>query len=292
MATPNDKPVEGAAKGAATKAVRKRKVTGKATASEAVAVEAPVDTALFALPTASSAAETEPVTGHVRGKRKQGGEATNDLVLSSYVGNNGEVFPHILDLYVEDGSTVADVTYGTGAFWRKVNRPSIKLLATDLKDGIDCRSLPYEDGSIDAVVLDPPYMHTPGQGAHVGHQNFENYYRNNATANSGGSKYHEAILDLYFMAGKEAARVLRDGGIFIVKCQDEVCANRQRLTHVEIINEYEGYGFQTEDLFVVTRASKPGLSRVIRQRHARKNHSYFLVFWKAPKRRRWPGRRD
>lgn len=233
-----------------------------------------------------------PATPHARSGRRQQGSATNDLVLSSYLGINADVFPHVLDLYVAASATVADVTYGSGAFWRRVRRPDITLLPTDLVDGVDCRALPYDDASIDAVVLDPPYMHTPGQGAHQGHQHFETYYRNNATANAGGLKYHEAVLDLYFAAGREASRVLRDGGILIVKCQDEVCANRQRLTHVEIINEYENHGFQAEDLFVVTRASRPGLSRMLRQRHARKNHSYFLVFWKAPKHRRWPGRVD
>ncbi|CAN7443299.1 DNA methyltransferase [Microbacterium maritypicum] len=240
--------------------------------------------------TIAEAPDALPKT-HERTARRQGGEATNDLVLSSMVGVNADLFPGILDLYVDQGATVADVTYGQGAFWRQVKRTDINLLATDLMDGVDARALPYEAGSIDAVVFDPPYMHTPGQGAHTGHQNFESYYRNNATPNTSGSKYHEAVLDLYFDAAREAFRVLRDGGIYIVKCQDEVCANKQRLTHVEIINELEPYGFQTEDLFVITRSTKPGVSRMVQQRHARKNHSYFLVFWKAPATRRWPGRR-
>jgi hypothetical protein len=62
---------------------------------------------------------------------------------------------------------------------------------------------------------------------------------------------------------------------------DEVCANQQRLTHVEIINELTTMGFVVKDLFVVLRMSKPGVSRMLRQVHARKNHSYFLVFRKA-----------
>lgn len=232
----------------------------------------------------------EPTILPLRPGRRQSGAATNDLVMSSSVGHNADIFTDILELYVDHEATVADVTFGNGAFWSKVQRPDITLLATDIRDGIDCRSLPYETGSIDAVVLDPPYMHTPGRTAHVGHQNFENYYRNNATKSTSGAKYHEAVLELYFDAAREALRVLRDGGMFIVKCQDEVCANKQRLTHVELINEFEPMGFQTEDLFVVTRTTKPGVSRQIRQRHARKNHSYFLVFWKAPKTRRWAGR--
>lgn len=223
-------------------------------------------------------------------RKSPAGEARNDLVLSAHQGTNADVFPHILDLYVGANSRIADVTYGKGVFWRKVERPDLTLEATDLTTGVDCRELPYEDGSFDAVVLDPPYMHSPGQGAHRNHQNFEDYYRNNRTTPGGGAKYHEAVLDLYFAAGKEAVRVLSEGGVLIVKCQDEICSNRQRLTHVEIINEYEEFGLIAEDIFVVVRSGKPGMSRVVRQRHARKNHSYFLVFWKADKKRRWPGR--
>lgn len=230
--------------------------------------------------------------GHIRSGRRQSGRATNDLVMSSHHGSNADVFPQILNLYVASGAVVADVTYGKGAFWKKVQRPDMTLHATDLANGIDCRDLPYEDDTIDVVVLDPPYMHTPGQGAHAGHQNFENYYRNNVAAQPGAAKYHEAVLDLYFAAAKEAARVLKGGGFLIVKCQDEVCANRQRLTHVELINECEGFGFTAEDLFVVTRSSRPGVSRILRQRHARKNHSYFIVFWKSDRGRRWTGRLD
>jgi hypothetical protein len=66
-----------------------------------------------------------------------------------------------------------------------------------------------------------------------------------------------------------------------VKCQDEVSANRQWLTHVEIINEYAKMGFYARDLFVVVRENQPCVSRLIKQVHARKNHSYFIVFQKA-----------
>ena len=72
----------------------------------------------------------------------------------------------------------------------------------------------------------------------------------------------------------------------------EVCANQQRLTHVEIINELATYGFVAEDLFVVVRKGKPGVSRLLRQAHARKNHSYFLVFLKRKGKQRWGGLAD
>ena len=221
-------------------------------------------------------------------KRKSpDGQPTNDLVFSAHTGTNDEVFPLVLSLYVEPGSTVADVTYGKGVFWRRVPKDLYDLRATDLADGIDCRNLPYEDASIDCVVFDPPYMHTPGGTAHANHQNYEGYYRNNEATSE--KKYHEAVLDLYFAAAREARRVLRDGGIYIVKCQDEVCANQQRLAHVEIINQLQQYGFVTEDLFVVVRKGRPGVSRLLTQAHARKNHSYFIVLIKRLGKRRWTG---
>lgn len=227
-------------------------------------------------------------TGKSR-RKSPAGVSTNDLVLSAHVGTNDELFPRILALYVKPGSTVADATYGKGVFWKNVPKNAYNLLATDIAAGVDCRSLPHKDASIDCVVLDPPYMHTPGGTAHAGHQNFESYYGNNRATNGSGKKYHEAVLDLYFKAGKEAHRVLRKEGLFIVKCADEVCANRQRLTHVELLNEYAANGFSVEDLFVLLRQNRPGVSRMLKQLHARKNHSYFLVLRKSNGKRRWLG---
>src|SRR5713101_2975101 len=130
-------------------------------------------------------------------KRKSpDGIATNELVFTAYQGTNDEIFPHILSLYVPRGSVVADVTYGKGVFWKDISKDHYGLVATDIANGIDCRRLPYDDKSIDCVVLDPPYMHTPGGTAHVNHQNFEGYYRNNANE-SATAKYHEAVLELY-----------------------------------------------------------------------------------------------
>lgn len=224
-----------------------------------------------------------------RKRRSPAGIATNELIFTAYQGTNADVFPHVLSLYVPPGSIVADVTYGNGVFWQRVPSDKYDVRATDLRMGVDCRSLPYMDGTIDCVVFDPPYMHTPGGTAHVNHQNYEDYYRNNSTSGDSGRKYHEAVLDLYFGAAKEAYRVLKSNGVYIVKCADEVCANQQRLTHVEIINELTTYGFVVEDLFVVMRNNKPGVSRILRQAHARKNHSYFLVFLKQRGRSRWTG---
>jgi DNA modification methylase len=224
-------------------------------------------------------------------KRKQGGESTSDLVVSAHSAGNADVFPEILKLHVPEGSIVADVTWGKGVFWRNVSDDRYKVLATDISMGVDCRKLPYKGESIDCVVLDPPYMEgfyrkegslKAGSGTHSA---FSDAYSNGDevngdTENVGTKKWHAAVTDMYFKAGNEAYRVLRKNGIFIVKCQDEVSAGKQWLTHVEIINEYEKQGYYSKDLFIVMRTNRPSVSRLKKQVHARKNHSYFLVFIK------------
>lgn len=235
-------------------------------------------------------------------KRIQGGEATTDVILSAGVGGNAEMFAEIAELHLPVGGIIADVTYGKGVFWQNITKGSYDLRFSDIdakvtrdsihdipvRDGIDCRSLPFENLSLDGLVLDPPYMeglfrrdteHLAGSGSHTA---FRSSYSNGqaTTTLEGEPKWHDAVTDLYFKAGREAYRVLKIGGVLIAKCQDEVSANKQRLTHVEIISAYESLGFYTKDLFVMVRPNRPGVSRLKTQVHARKNHSYFLVFQK------------
>ena len=239
-----------------------------------------------------------------RPKRTQGGEATADLVQSARVGGNDVLFRQILDLHVPPGATIADVTYGKGVFWKQVPEGRYNTLWSDISEekaaegvttGVDCRDLPYEAASLHALVLDPPYaegIYRKQAEAKLGtgtHSSFRDAYSNGTEVNecedpryTGSFRWYGAVVSLYFRAGREAHRVLRENGVLIVKCQDQVSANRQFLTHVEIINEYEKMGFYTKDLFVYMRPNKAGASSVKTQVHARKNHSYFLVFVKAP----------
>lgn len=221
-----------------------------------------------------------------RKRKSPDGLATSKVICSAHVATNADVFPLVLDLHVAPGSLVADVTCGKGIFWQKVPKDRYTVLRTDIATGVDCRQLPYEDATIDCVILDPPYMEglyrrAASQMAGAGSYSAFRTTYSNGEETVGGPKYHEAVLDLYFRAGREAHRVLRRGGVLIVKCQDEVSANTQRLTHLEIINEYASMGFYAKDLFVVVRPNRAAVSRVKKQEHARKNHSYFLVFIKT-----------
>src|ERR1700679_2426743 len=76
------------------------------------------------------------------------------LIYSSHVGTNAEIFPSILKLHVNPGGRIADVTYGKGAFWKFVPKGRYTTVFSDMntgKDGedarirkLDCRKLPYD----------------------------------------------------------------------------------------------------------------------------------------------------
>jgi hypothetical protein len=169
--------------------------------------------------------------------------AVAEIIYSSYQLENAKVFPFILKLHVPVGSIIADVTFSNGTFWKNVPENDYKLLPSDIKTGVDCRKLPYGNGEIDCVVLDPPKKGNvrfarPSEksGADYGEIYSNGHYLESE------HKRHYAVLDLYFSAAKEALRVLRPNGVLIVKCMDEV-DSRQHLTHIEIVNELERLRF-------------------------------------------------
>jgi hypothetical protein len=202
------------------------------------------------------------------GKSQSGKTESSPIITTAQVGNNADLFPDILSLYVPEGSVVADVTFGKGVFWRNVDISKYVFKPSDLKDGIDFRSLPYEDGSLDALVLDPPYMH---DGKTV-HRALNENYRNNHEP----TKSHASVIRLYCGGILEAARVLKKNGVIIVKCQDETESRKQRLSHVELIQLLGLLGFELMDQFVVVREHLP-IMREKYQKSARKNHSFALV---------------
>ena len=56
-------------------------------------------------------------------------------------------------------------------------------------------------------------------------------------------------------------------------------SNTQNLTHIQITNYYEKeLDVYTKDLFVVERHNNPSVSGMQNQIHARKNHSFFMIY--------------
>lgn len=135
----------------------------------------------------------------------------------------------------------------------------------------DFRSVPLADASLDAAIFDPPYVTRMG----FKRRSKENPSGSNQKSAFGlddnGPKNEREIDALYAAGTAEARPILKRGGILILKTMDT-----QRWRHVELANLP---GFRLIDLLVVvTKGLPPG--KPYPQKHARKNHSYFMVFRK------------
>lgn len=187
-------------------------------------------------------------------------------ILTACVGTNADLIANVWSIYKpEPGSVIADVTFGRGVFWKNIDLSGYDFRPSDIMTGIDFRSLPYENGEIDLLVLDPPYMH----GGETVKESINHCYRNQNTS-------HESVFRLYASGILEAARVLKKGGMIWVKTQDEIESGKQRFTSREVMNFLEMAGFQIIDLFVLVQQSIPAM-REKYQKSARKNHSYLII---------------
>lgn len=112
-------------------------------------------------------------------------------------------------LALTDASTIIDVTYGNGKCWDGFNG---KVIRADLNPtralDVQCnfQALPFEDGSVDAVVYDPPF-----------HPNVGTIHENRFATM--GNNEHE--LKEQFVSGLlECHRVARKW--VVVKCQNYI----------------------------------------------------------------------
>lgn len=201
-------------------------------------------------------------------------------------GTNDQLIADVAGLYLADGDVLADVTYSSGRFWKKVNLSRYRFLASDLMPpagscalAADFRALPYRDGSVDALVFDPPYIHSPGKGMLN--------TRYNGLATTDMITYAE-IMQLYLDGMTEAARVLRDGGQLWVKCKDTLASEKQRWSHITIFEMAGKLGLYPRDLFLLVPPAPSSVTtgRWKRQIHARKVHSYLWIFETGGYRRR------
>jgi hypothetical protein len=155
-------------------------------------------------------------------------------IVTARVGKNADIFVDILRLYVPEGSTIADVTFGRGWFWGKVPGGKYTILASDKSYErihnpqeemfhyanrlvANMGNLPYRDESLDAMVIDPPYAKTGGEN-----EGFGVVTAYELTTVKGMAE----IVKDYRMAASEAGRCLKSGGIAIVKGQDAIESGR------------------------------------------------------------------
>lgn len=175
-------------------------------------------------------------------------------------------------IYLHTGPFEADVTFGSGAFYRNgIPRPRFCFDISPRRPGVvaaDACRLPIKDCCLNSVMFDPPFMARTGPGA---------------TLKSRFGELVGTIHDLwkfYFLCLRDIHRVLLRGGWVVMKCQDGVLSGVNNFTHCEIYAMAKTLGFKVVDLFVLGAHHRMMHPAHKRQVHARKFHSYFWVMRK------------
>lgn len=181
----------------------------------------------------------------------------------------------------------ADVTYGTGGFWKGEAARLRPRIRGDLNPeaseslthpGLDVTKLttqrggPIEEQSLRSIVFDPPFIHAAGKDSIMG-QRFGSY------------PSQIALRQMYWAALMEFQVALQPGGLLVWKCQDIVESGKQNWTHIEIAMNARQCGMPVIDLAILVRKHTIKGHNHDRQVHFRKNHSYFLVIRKGGERK-------
>lgn len=200
-------------------------------------------------------------------------------MIRSIYDDQQKIIESIITLYCPKGIQL-DPTYSKGVFYKNIKEPLIKMDIRPQVPGTikaDARHLPLKSESIDSIMFDPPFLATTGPS--LGKQDASNKINKRFGVFPNELELHK----FYSECIKEFHRVLFQNGHLIFKCQDKVSSGKQYMSHVFIINEAVAAGFYPIDLFILEAKNRIVADWQKNQRHARKYHSYFIIFQKCDK---------
>lgn len=200
-------------------------------------------------------------------------------MIKSVSSDQSEIIRSIMSL-CNIGQFDVDLTYGNGVFWKNFPKPLMRFDIDPQDDSVTCadsRNIPLPDSCVKSIMFDPPFVTyvrkgREGNGDMVMANRFGGYWR------------YDELEEHYISTIDEASRLLVQGGIFVVKCQDIIHNHKMHATHINVCKWCDGK-FRLKDLFVLTASHRmpipqqEGTAKKV-QRHARIHHSYFMVFEK------------
>ena len=204
--------------------------------------------------------------------------------------NQKEIIMNIINMHNNGNPFDVDITYSTGGFYKKKNSKDIEVpepiikfdVVPQLEDVVKIEPwgpLPLEDESVSSIMFDPPFVCGPRtdkpikEGSCIISKRFSSYYPMYELHES----YHHWI--------NEAYRVLKEGGIFVVKCQNTISSSRFYANEEYTWLEAEKTGFTTLDKFNLSAKSRLLSGQIKEQQHARNYNSVFWVFQKDKKKK-------
>lgn len=199
-------------------------------------------------------------------------------VVKSFSRDEDEIITSIMALHNDGKPFDVDPCFSKGSFYAKgLARPRHRFDIMPVRPDVqrcDVRCLPLQDGSVGSVIFDPPFMFNPHGTALT---------KNAAAGRFTMFETWDELVDCYTGALAEFWRVLRPGGIVAFKCQDYT-DSRTTLTHCWVWRWALETGLYVKDLFIRVRDHGPAYNPALRQKHARKFHSYWLVLEKPQRR--------
>lgn len=185
--------------------------------------------------------------------------------------NSKAVIGSILAVEFPDIQSVADLTWGKGAFWTPEDYPPNFVVGLDKRPRYGCqiaadaRHVPLAEGAVDVAIFDPPHQHGISKTTTLRHQ-----------ADFDRMPNQRDIHQLFADAVPEIRRIARVGAI--IKLTDMVEAGRFIPTHMMFAAAVAPTIGWPCDMAIldsgVVRPMKPN-QRVLHLRHA---HSYFLCY--------------
>ncbi len=146
-----------------------------------------------------------------------------------------------------------------------VTEPLLKGDINPVNDSIlklDVQDLPFPSGSIKSAIFDPPFI-----------VNKDKSYKM-AQLYSSFSSVRE-LKEFYKRSLISLKRVLKHGGLLIIKLQDFVYGGQQYIMLPYVYDVARELNFGVRDLFVLN--AKNRIISFKKQKHARKFHCYFLA---------------
>lgn len=205
-----------------------------------------------------------------------------DKIIKSINNNQQEIINDILYLHNNGNPIDLDVTYSKGVFYKNgvVKEPIYKTdKYPQTEDTIQAEStnLPFENEQFNCIMFDPPFM--------VGGKTYKENKEGSSIILKRFSIYHsyDELKDHYYNTLKELYRVLKQGGIVIMKLQNTISSGKQHMTHFFTVKSAIELGYYVQDEFILESKSKMTSfgGRWKKQQHAMKYHSYFLVLRKV-----------
>lgn len=196
----------------------------------------------------------------------------NTNIVKSTSTNQDEILANILKLYTSADTFNCDLTYSIGVFYRNIPQPQLKYDKYPQVEGVKQLNEAHNivKGSLNSVIFDLPFI--TKQGAEVEKSAIANRF----------NCFHSAgeMLETNDLMLALSHKILKKKGVLTVKTMDTCYAGKQIWVSDYVIQKATDMGFELLDKFILL-SNKRHLRFTGEQRHARKYHSYFLVFVKS-----------